>query len=100
MTWQFDAAGFAALLVTVVSFGWRQARRQGMLTKDFKQIREEVHDHAITLTDHTAQLANGKGDFKVITEKFKGVEDKLDGLGTGQKEIRDLLITHITKRDE
>lgn len=98
MTWQPWFINIGTVLV-ILSAIWQLGRKIGRQEQAMKQIKVKVEMNEVTLLAHTAELSNGKGDFKVITEKFKGVEDKLDGLASGQKEIRDLFIQHITHRD-
>jgi hypothetical protein len=97
MIWQ-QWWGDAGAVVAILSAIWALGRKIGKQEQAMKHIKDKVALHDTTLIAHTAELSNGKGDFKVITEKFIGVGNKLDGLADGQKEIRDLLVQHITKR--
>lgn len=68
----------------------KSAKSRGAHAERLKDMNKAIMAHAETLASHTAQLAAGEGNFKVI-------DSKLDTIKEGQKEIRDLFIQHITK---
>ena len=90
MNWQpwTDIGAVLVILGAIYALG----RKIGSQEQKMKAIHAKVESHGITISAHTSQLADGQGNFKVIDEK-------LDGLKEGQKEMRDLLIQHITHKE-
>lgn len=81
----------------VVGFGWRSAKARGAQEKTLKDMADLIIDHGKTLAAHTAQLADGEGNFKVIVQNFEFVKDGLKDVKEAQKETNKLIIEHITK---
>jgi hypothetical protein len=87
--WWGDAGAVVAILGAI----WALGKKIGRQEHAMKQIKVKVECHDITLTAHTAELADGKGNFKVI-------DNKLDNIKEGQKELREILIEHVSREKQ
>lgn len=99
MNWHLSidsVAAFVASLLAILGAWWKLAKKDGAQEKELEMLKTESAKHDAVLTSHTAQLASGEGNFKVI-------DAKLDNIIKGQDEQRriyestqDLLFKHIT----
>lgn len=92
MIWQ-QWWGDAGAVVTILGAIWVLGKKIGRQEQTMKQIKTTVECHEVTLTVHTEELADGKGSFKVI-------DNKLDNIKEGQKELREILIEHVSRRKQ
>jgi hypothetical protein len=88
--WQtvVDGGTLVAILSAILALG----KRIGAQDREMETLRKMVELHEETVNSHTLQLAGGEGNFKVI-------DAKLDNITEGQKELRTLLLDHITQKD-
>jgi hypothetical protein len=88
--WQtvVDGGTIVAILGAILALG----KRIGAQDREMETLRQMMNRHEQTSESHTLQLAAGEGDFKVINTK-------LDTITEGQKELRTLLLDHITQKD-
>lgn len=91
MTWQpwTDIGAVLVILGAIYALG----RKIGRQEQKMKSLSIKVESHETTIISHTAQLAQGEGNFRVINSKLDTIKD-------GQKEMRDLLIQHITHKEK
>ena len=81
----------------VIGFAWKSAKSSGRHEERFSKMEEAVKEQGKAIDDHTARLADGEGNFKVIDTKLDSIGKSQDEAREAQKEIRDLLIRHITQ---
>jgi hypothetical protein len=81
----------------VIGFAWKSAKSSGRHEERFSKMEEAVKAQGDTLSEHTARLADGEGNFKVIDTKLDNIGKSQEEAREAQKEIRDLLIRHITE---
>jgi len=69
ITWEAIGPTVAALsaLSGVAVFGWRQAVIKGRHEERMESMAKDLAAHDLILAEHTAQLADQAGTFKVIS---------------------------------
>ncbi len=79
-----------ATLSGLLGYGYRQAKRRGIQEAMMKELADKVAAHTETILSHTAQLAAGEGNFKVI-------DNKLDNIGKTVDKMAEKIERHCEK---
>jgi hypothetical protein len=93
MEWQqwAELAGFVGTLSLIIGIATKQAKWRGTYEERLRVMEKLLEGHAVCLEGQTSKLAEAKGDFKVIASQLLEI-------GINIKEMRGLLLQHLTEK--